>query len=152
MLRGNPSKRAAAALQSDVGMPVVPVAAPDRPDFLSPDAAAEWDRIVADLVQVGLVSAIDRAELAIYCQAWADWKLARERLAELQDRGFVESTPSGYKQIGVWMQIANRAEDRMRAAGGSFGMSPAARTRLKTQPQQGELFPNEQRDIASKYF
>lgn len=151
-LRGNPSKLPTAQLEAEVLSQGVPVEAPPRPDFLTAVAAEEWDRIVADLVKVGLVSTIDRAELAIYCQAWADWKCAREKLHELQEEGFIEIAPSGYRQIGVWMQIANRAEERLRAAGVSFGMSPSARARLKIQPPPPETPSNGQSDIASKYF
>lgn len=129
-----------------------PAQAPACPDFLTADAKTEWRRIINDLVVLGVVTKIDRAELAVYCQAWSDWKMARKKIAEMRDTGSVETTPSGYKQMSAWMQVANRAEDRMRTAGSSFGLNPAARGRLEIRSPQGELFPNEQKDAAEKYF
>ncbi len=154
MLHGNPSKKSAAELAAAANAKptALTVKAPACPDFLAADAKTEWKRIVDDLVTLGLVTKIDRAELAVYCQAWADWKYARKKIAELQDSGFVESTPSGYKQISAWMQVANRAEDRMRTAGASFGLNPSARSRLDVRVPQGELFPNEPKDKAAQYF
>jgi P27 family predicted phage terminase small subunit len=152
LINGNPSKLSAEQLAA-MGSTVSPKSkAPACPEFLSADAKTEWRRIAEDLLALGLLSKIDRAELAIYCQAWADWKASRKKIEELRDGGFVESTPSGYKQISAWMQVANRAEDRMRTAGASFGMNPAARARLQVRPPQGELFPNEQKDKAAQYF
>lgn len=154
LLRGNPSKKSEAELAAGATSPAsrVKAQAPAAPDFLTAEAKTEWKRIAQDLVVLGLLSKLDRAELAVYCQAWADWKHARKKIAELKDSGFVEHTPSGYKQMSAWMQIANRAEDRMRTAGASFGLNPSARTRLDIQAPQGELFPNEQKDTAAKYF
>ncbi|MES2126665.1 MAG: phage terminase small subunit P27 family [Pseudomonadota bacterium] len=153
-IRGNPSKKSAAELAAARGSkPVDPAtAAPSCPDFLTVDAKAEWRRIINDLVTLGVVTKIDRGELAVYCQAWGDWKFARKKITELQEAGFVESTPSGYKQISAWMQVANRAEDRMRTSGSSFGLNPAARTRLQVRVPQGELFPNDEKTKASGYF
>ncbi len=152
LINGNPSKLSAAALKQ-LGKTIVPNSkAPACPEFLSTDAKTEWRRISNDLLTLGVLTKVDRAELAVYCQAWADWKYARSKIAELRDGGYVESTPSGYKQISAWMQVANRAEDRMRTAGASFGMNPAARTRLQVREPQGELFPNEEKSKAAQYF
>ncbi len=154
-IRGNPSKKSAAEIAAALEkVPVSPKSvAPACPDFLTTDAKAEWRRIVEDLVVLGVVTKIDRAELAVYCQAWGDWKLARKKISSLRDdEGYVDITPSGYKQLGVWMQMANRAEDRMRTAGNSFGLNPAARARLEVRVPQGELFPDDEKSKASAYF
>ncbi|WP_343728512.1 phage terminase small subunit P27 family [Duganella sp.] len=152
LIRGNPSKKSAEELAGATSRSGPPAQAPACPDFLTADAKTEWRRIINDLVVLGVVTKIDRAELAVYCQAWSDWKMARKKIAEMRDTGFVETTPSGYKQMSAWMQVANRAEDRMRTAGSSFGLNPAARGRLEIRSPQGELFPNEQKDAAEKYF
>jgi len=155
LLRGNPSKKSAAELAggASAGMLQPKVAAPACPEFLTPAAKLEWKRIIKDLVELGVVTKIDRAELAVYCTAWADWKAARKKIKALNDFGFVENTPSGYKQISAWMQVANRAEERMRTAGASFGMNPSARSRLKAgPPPQGDLFSNDPKDKAAQYF
>jgi len=152
LLNGNPSKKSAADLTGPGGGAQVEVKIPPCPQFLTKDARAEWKRIAKDLQTLGLVSELDRAELAVYCQAWADWKKARETIAAMEDKGFVETTPSGYKQMSAWMQLANRAEERMRKAGSAFGLNPSARASLGPgHVGQGELFPNEQAETARKY-
>lgn len=150
-LRGNPSKKSRHELH-DESAQTLPAEIPPCPAFLTKDAKAEWKRIAKDLQTLGLISKLDRGELAVYCQAWADWKIAREKITALEEKGFVETTPSGYKQMSSWMQLANRAEERMRKAGSSFGLNPSARASLGAgQLAQGELFPNEQAETARKY-
>jgi P27 family predicted phage terminase small subunit len=152
-LRGNPSKMSAADLAAAGAQGLqAAVEAPTCPTHLSADAKTEWRRIIGDLVQLGVVAKVDRAELAVYCTAYADWKKARQMINTLGESGFVEITPSGYKQMSAWMQIANRAEERMRAAGGAFGLSPASRAKLRVQSPQGELFGDDEKDKAQKYF
>lgn len=162
-IRGNPSKKPASELAAAVaaeGEPKslltnLPVVAPDPPAFLNAEAKAEWTRVVGVLVTMGLMSEVDRNELAIFCVAYADWKLAREKIEALGESGYVSDTPSGYKQISAWMALANRAEERMTKAGNSFGMSPAARakfTEVRPPATQGQLFPDEKKDAADHYF
>lgn len=153
VINGNPSKKTDAELAMGAGQPVVPpVGIPDCPTFLTDPAKNEWRRIAPDLQVMGILSRIDQGELAVYCQAYADWQYFREKIATLKEDGYVEATPSGYKQMSAWMQSANRAEDRMRTAGASFGLNPSARARLQVRAPQGELFPNAEKETANKYF
>lgn len=156
MLRGDPSKRGRAALQASVNEPGVPAAAPPKPDFLSPAASAEWDRVVADLLLLGWVSTLDMMALATYCEAVADWRQFRQKIAEqnamVRGSGDVQTYASGANQISIWRQLANDAERRANQAGALFGFSPVARRNMKAAVPQGELFPNEQQDAAQRYF
>lgn len=157
LLQGNRSKKNAADLLAEVQDPGFPVDAPDKPDWLSDAASAEWDRVVADLLTLRLVSRLDMMALAAYCEAVADWQRFRRLIAEHNEKaecnGDVQTFATGAKQISVWRQLANDAEKRANAAGALFGFSPMARRNLKAAPvAQGELFPNEQRDAAARYF
>lgn len=157
LLQGNRSKKNTADLMAEVQDPGFPVEAPDMPDWLSADAAAEWDRVVADLLTLRLVSRLDMMALATYCEAVADWQRFRRLIAEKNAKadgdGDVQTFATGAKQISVWRQLANDAEKRANTAGAQFGFSPMARRNLKAAPPpQGELFPNEQRDAAARYF
>lgn len=75
LLRGNPSKLSAADLAGELH---APVELPKLPPHLLPEARREWKRIGAELVELGLVAKIDRAALALYCQAWA-WMVWHEQ-------------------------------------------------------------------------
>ncbi|MDF3842682.1 P27 family phage terminase small subunit [Pseudomonas citronellolis] len=157
MLRGDPSKLGKAALQAAAQAPAVPVQAPPKPDFLGPEASAEWDRVVAALLSLGWISVLDRMALATYCEAVGDWQRFRRKIADLNEQmegaGDVQTFQSGAKQISAWRQLANDAERRANQAGALFGFSPVARRAMKALAgPQGELFPNEPRDAAERYF
>lgn len=159
LLNGNRGKQSFGELMDEVKNSGVPVAAPPMPTCLSDEAVAEWERIIPDLMLLGLISTLDGMALATYCEAAADWQRFRRRITEMNakadstDAGDVQTFATGAKQISVWRQLANDAEKRANAAGAQFGLSPMARRNLKTAPQgQGELFPNDQRDAANRYF
>ncbi|MCQ9422709.1 phage terminase small subunit P27 family [Pseudomonas sp. LJDD11] len=159
ILQGNRSKKNFDELIAEVKQPTVPVDAPPMPDILSDDAAAEWERVIPDLIALGLVSRLDLLALATYCQAYGDWlkyqRLIAKRNRESDDElaGDVQTFKTGAQQMHVLRQLANDAEKRANSAGAAFGFSPMARRNMKTAMQpQGELFPNEQRDAADRYF
>jgi len=80
LLHGNPSKKPLADLIDSL-QPEIEV--PSFPKHLWMEARKEWKRIAPELMRYGLISKLDRAALALYCQAWArkDWaeqQLTRE--------------------------------------------------------------------------
>ena len=162
MLTGNRSKKNVAELLNEVQNPALPVEIPDAPDWLDEDALAEWARVSPDLVKLGLISRLDRQALAQYCEAVSDYRRWTLRIQALnqslnthmdKDRGDIQTYKTGAKDISIWRKLRNDAERRADAAGAKFGFSPLARRALRAQvAPQGELFPNEQKQIAAKYF
>jgi phage terminase small subunit len=62
---------------------------------------------------------------------------ARERA---ERPGHIGTTPSGYQQISVWLQISNRSLEQCEKFLAHFGMSPALRSRVTaSDPRQPEL-------------
>ena len=47
---------------------------PRRPEWLEEDAKKEWKRLGKVLAEMGMLTEIDRAAFAGYCQAYARWK------------------------------------------------------------------------------
>jgi P27 family predicted phage terminase small subunit len=138
-LRGNPSKLPAHKLTDSVA-PDIEI--PGCPTHLLPDAKKEWKRVAPQLEKLGLISQMDRAALAVYCQAYARWVQAEEKIKALGEAGLIEETPSGYKQIAVWLQISNRAVEQMHKFMCEFGMSPSSRSRVTASPQT-DLFDDD---------
>lgn len=68
LMRGNASKKSLTELQDEIQLLVE---TPDCPKHLWPEARREWKRISAELEDAGLVAKVDRAQLSLYCQAWA---------------------------------------------------------------------------------
>lgn len=138
-IRGNPSKKSLSDLEGQVTVRI-PIEVPKVPQHLGPAARAEWARITPHLVAAGLVSALDRAALAAYCQAWGEWALLEARVKELMAKpsmngdgklkgvdALIDITPSGYKQVSALAQARDRALDRMLRFAKEFGLTPASR-------------------------
>ncbi len=137
LLQGNRSKKSVDELVDNARPPVN---APEPPDHLTADALAEWRRVVPLLEAIGIIADLYRAPLAVYCQAWGRYVHAERRLADLGDDAMVSTTPSGYKQIGVWLQVSNRAAEQMKTFAAEFGMTPSAINRVSGAAAQGDLF------------
>lgn len=157
LLTGNRSKKSAASLLQEVQNPILPVEIPEAPGWLDEAALLEWNRVAPDLLALGMISRLDRQALAQYCEAVSDysrWTLRIQRLNEkMEDRGDVQTYKTGTKDLSIWRKLRNDAERRADSAGAKFGFSPLARRALRAQvAPQGELFPNEQKQIAEKYF
>jgi P27 family predicted phage terminase small subunit len=111
----------------------LPATAPDKPGDLSPEASAEWDRVVPELAAVGALVAVDRAALVAYCTAWGEW-VAATRTLDAEGRIVREPIQSargeiiGHRQkLHPAVRLQREAFDRVRAMLSAFGLTPAAR-------------------------
>ena len=111
------------------------IAAPICPSHLIADAKAEWKRIVPELKKLGLLTKIDRAALAGYCQSWGRWVNAEKKIQKI---GEVVKSPSGYPIQNPWLSIANKALKQCESFIKEFGLSPSARTRISVELPQDE--------------
>lgn len=100
---------------------------PTCPDHLNDDARAEWDRIVPELEIMGLLSRVDRTELAMYCQAYARWLDAEKSLNE---KGYLYRTENGNITTSPMLWVANKAMEQCHKFLTEFGMTPASRSRI----------------------
>ena len=100
---------------------------PRCPAHLSEAARNEWRRLAGPLHASGILTTADRAALAAYCQAWARWVEAEERLKETPP---LIRTPSGYVQQSPWLSIANKQIELMGRFMAELGLTPSARSRL----------------------
>lgn len=140
VLEGNPGKR---PLPKNEPKPV-PIA-PKCPTWLHKDAKKEWKRIAPQLERLGLLTQIDMAALAGYCESWAQYKKAVEFLHKhddvypiLDDDGEVK-----YLQQVPQVSIANNALKNIRAFAAAFGLTPAARAGIEVQPLNKDKDPME---------
>lgn len=115
--------------------PMPPVTVPKRPKHLSKAAAAEWNRMAPVLVDMGLLSGLDSACLAGYCELYARWQKAEQ---EIQTGGEVVATPNGSLQVSPWVSIAHRSMVEMRKFLAEFGLSPASRSKVTAIPAKKE--------------
>ena len=122
ILEGNPGKR---KLNENEPKPLKK--APPCPKWLEPEAKKEWRRLAKALEAMGVLTEADMAACAGYCQSYARWKEAEERIT---DRGLVIRTPSGYPQQVPYISIAQQYLKLMQQFAEQFGLTPAARSRI----------------------
>jgi len=121
-LRGNPGKR---TLNGQEPRPVV--RAPPCPRELSPVAKKEWRRLAHQLNVMKLMTDLDRAILAAYCQAYALWA---EAVSALRKYGTMVKSPSGFPMQSPYVAVANKQAELMIHIAVEFGLTPSSRSRL----------------------
>ena len=84
VLEGNPGKRSL-----NTAEPKPEKKAPRCPSWLEEEAKKEWKRMSKQLEQLGILTEIDMAAFAGYCQAYARWKEAEEFIAEQEEKYYV---------------------------------------------------------------
>lgn len=122
ILRGNPSHR---PLNAAEPKPAAADLAP--PDWLDGLARTEWTRLAPLLHRLGLLTEIDVQALATYCQTYARWREAEEKIKEF---GLVIKGRNGYPVISPFAAVADRAMRQMKGFLIEFGMTPSARSRV----------------------
>ena len=127
VLEGNPGKR-----PLNKNEPQPEKKAPRCPSWLEPEAKKEWRRMAKTLENIGVLTQVDKAAFAGYCQAYARWKEAEEFLSK---HGTIFKTPSGYIQQVPQVAIARNYLQIMKDFCSEFGLPPAARTRIKVDQE-----------------
>lgn len=136
-LEGNPGKR-----PLNLREPKLPAEIPPCPKHLTGEARKEWRRTSKQLAQAGLITKVDRAALAAYCQNWARWIEAEEAM-RADDHQMIVYTDKGYPVVSPWLGIAERAMKQMRTFLTEFGMTPSSRSRLTGPDRDAAVGLNE---------
>ena len=119
--------------------PKVDAALPMPPHFLADEAKVEWGRVADEMYACGILTRLDRAVLAAYCQAYARWLRAEVALSTLdvdQFRGL----------FSPHVTVANKAMADMVKYAAELGLTPSARSRVISVERDAE------KDPASKYL
>lgn len=106
------------------------------PAHLSKEAKVEWRRVARILHAIGVLTTLDRAVLAVYCQAYGRWvrsEIALEKMAakEPSTMAMLMKTKSGNLIQNPLVGTANKAMDTLRTAAAELGMTPAGRPRIE---------------------
>lgn len=142
-LAGNPGKR-----ELNKKEPAPESTEPTMPPNLGELAQEEWKSIVAGLRPLGILSSIDGKALAAYCHEYSRWVEAELRVKKF---GIVIEEPVFWKDnAGKPKVIAYRhkknpacnvSEEALKTMKSyliEFGMTPAARSRLRVEKPGGE--------------
>ena len=72
---------------------------------------------------------LDADALALYCEAWAMWKMATIKINQA-DGALVDINPAGGASRSPWLIIQEKAYIQMRQMLAEFGLSPATRSKI----------------------
>lgn len=127
ILRGNPGRRALTVGEpkprSDDAYPA--------PEWLDEEARAEWARLEPELVKIGLLTRADLPAFAAYCAEVGTFQSAARELAHPTRK------LSGGRR-NLLLGFRRKASQEMRRWAAEFGLTPAARVRLKSEPPPPE--------------
>ena len=121
-LQGNPGRRPLPANEPQ----------PDRtmprcPGHLGAEAKREWRRVAKKLHNAGILSNVDRAVLAAYCQVYGRWVQAE---IDLREKGVVVLTTNGNPIKNPQLNVADKALDQILKFSREFGLTPSSRAGL----------------------
>ena len=122
VIAGNPGGRKLpkGEVKPDIELPLMP-------SHLSAEARVEWQRLAPVLLRLKLLTRLDRAAFASYCQAWARHVEAEQQLAKASALAF---THNGFPIVNPWFTISKQSIDQMAKFLSEFGLSPTARARM----------------------
>lgn len=121
-LEGNPGKRTLNEFEPKPKKKV-----PKCPSWLDAEAKKEWRRTAKQLEELGVLTEVDMAAFAGYCEAYARWKEAEEFISK---HGTIVKTPSGYWQQVPQVSIAQTYLKIMIKFCEQFGLTPSSRSRI----------------------
>jgi P27 family predicted phage terminase small subunit len=100
---------------------------------MSPAAVTEWERVVEEVRDLGIITKLDRAVLAIYCAAWSRFIVAERQMAAALEAADVK----------LWVKLAaveERAARECQRACAVLGFTPVDRGRIEalvnTEPER----------------
>ncbi len=144
ILEGNPGRRPISDRE-----PAPKAATPALPAWLSKEAKAEWKRIVPELRRLGLLTLVDRAALAAYCQAYAELASLTQlldeegRVLDVDVFDKAGAVTGSKKQAHPAARLQRDAFGRVKQFVTEFGLTPASRTRVRAPEPERDADPFE---------
>ncbi len=113
-------------------------AIPDKPDVVANNeiASAEWDRLIPELHDAGLMTHAYMAHAAAYCVAYARWVKME---TEIAGTGEIVASPNNFPVHNPFLSVANKALEQMRSIASDLGFTPTSLAKAERAPQ-GDLF------------
>ena len=104
------------------------------PDWIASDlnALEAWNRLEANLTELGLIKVVDSEAAALYCSTWSLFIKACE---EVEDKGLTVATATTVKANPA-LAIRNACQAQLVRLLTEFGMTPASRAGLHVADQK----------------
>lgn len=106
---------------------------PRAPSRLNKIGQREWRRMAKELHGLGILTKIDLTALEMCCSAFSDWVYAQE---QIKKHGMLIKSQSGFPMQSPYLQIGNKAFEKMLKILIEFGMTPSSRSRVTVKPKE----------------
>lgn len=143
-LRGNPGKRTVNHLE-----PAFEVAIPEPPSHLDEIALTEWNLLTQELAAKQVITQVDKAILALYCETWSEWIMLGELLKEHPT--VIKTYPTGAEYVTLLIGARRSARQELKAYAAELGITPSSRTKVKTIGKAASE-PSKKQALAEKLF
>lgn len=118
------------SLGNEIAYPLVD-GLPECPDHLLGRAEIEWHRIVKSLDTMGVLTNEDLTVLESYC---FNVGLMEQAMKAINDQGVIETQTNSqnhtYSAENKWINVYNKAVDRIIKIASEYGFTPSSRTRI----------------------
>ena len=153
VIQGNPGKR---PLNKKEPMPITDEL-PSAPEFICAEAKTEWKRVAGILHAIGMLTTLDRAALAVYCQAVGRWEraeLALEKMAatDPSTQALLIKTKSGNLIQNPLVGTANKAMFAVLKSAAELGLTPSVRSRIEISDAAKSRLTNPVPNSAAEFF
>lgn len=134
LLQGNPSRR---PLNNDEPKSEALTLDSQPPADISEDGKELWPVVCAELTASGVLTRLDEAALALYCESKARYNLASE---QVEDQGAVIMGAQA-EVVNPWYRIMKFEIEIQTKLLIQFGMTPSSRSRVQiVQPKKANPF------------
>lgn len=116
------------------------VGLPPMPKHLGAEARKEWRRVTPLLLELSLLTKIDRSAIERYCRLYGRWQQVERALFAAQNKAAEQGgdvsdalwslMPSGIARESILARMARELAHRVELAEQCFGMNPSARARV----------------------
>ena len=118
--------------------------APECPEWLLDEAKEEWGRMSIILESLGILTQVDQAAFAGYCQSYAKWVRAEKFLKEHGTTYRIPKKDKDGKVVSVYIApfpevaIAKSSLEQVRQFCSEFGLTPSSRSRISLPKESNE--------------
>lgn len=108
---------------------------PRAPAWLTPEAAAEWKRVMPGLVDRGTITTADLSACELYCSAVGDALVARKTIAA---EGTTTTNRLGETKRHPAYSTLREMQGEARRWAAELGLTPASRSRVATEAPEDD--------------
>lgn len=125
--------------------PKAPARAPEMPQGLTERAKKYWGDLVVLLDEMGVITLADQSVLELLCETYSEWKHLNHTIKTTYKgkTSYLTATKDGAEMYRAYPEVAQRsdASRRFQSLLSEFGLTPAARSKVKAIGQEKEADP-----------